>query len=251
MRKYWCMFGIAFFSLWGFPWVCLLMLIHWSGSASMDYVKNVWARRMLWLPGATLKVEGTENVDVTRSTVFVSNHQSTLDIPALFCALPVDFRFVAKKVLQYVPITGWYMWFAGFIFIDRGNRRAALETIKAAGEKIRKGTSIVIFPEGTRSETGAIGQFKKGPFALALEAGVPVTPVAVEGSRHVMPKNSWNVVPGEIRVKIGRPIDPKPFGEDREALAQHVREKVIELSRSIGGVGGAATVPGELKEAEA
>jgi 1-acyl-sn-glycerol-3-phosphate acyltransferase len=245
------MAGIAFFSLWGFPWVCLLMLIHWSGSASMDYVKNVWARRMLWLPGATLKVEGLENLDQTRSTVFVSNHQSTLDIPALFVALPVDFRFVAKKILQYVPITGWYMKFAGFVFIDRGNRRDALQSIDVAAEKIRKGLSIVIFPEGTRSETGAILPFKKGPFALALKAGVPLTPVAIEGSRHVMPKNSWNVVPGEIRVKIGAPIDPTPFGEDREALAQHVREKVIELSRAIGGVGPAASVPGTLKEAEA
>jgi 1-acyl-sn-glycerol-3-phosphate acyltransferase len=246
------MFGIAFFSLLGFPWVCLLMLVKWSGSASMDYVKNVWARRMLWLPGATLKVEGLENLDTSRSTVFVSNHQSTLDIPALFVALPVDFRFVAKKILQYVPITGWYMKFAGFVFIDRGNRREALQSIDVAAEKIRKGLSIVIFPEGTRSETGAILPFKKGPFALALKAGVPLTPIAVEGSRHVMPKNSWNVVPGEIRVKVGAPIDPAPFGEDREALAQHVREKVIELSKSIGGVGAATSVPpATLKEAEA
>jgi 1-acyl-sn-glycerol-3-phosphate acyltransferase len=245
------MAGIAFFSLWGFPWVCLLMLIHWSGSASMNYVKNVWARRMLWLPGATLKVEGLENIDMTKSTVFVSNHQSTLDIPALFVALPVDFRFVAKKILQYVPITGWYMKFAGFVFIDRGNRREALLSIDVAAEKIRKGLSIVIFPEGTRSETGAILPFKKGPFALALKAGVPVTPVAVEGSRHVMPKNSWNVVPGEIRVKVGAPIDPTPFGEDREALAQHVREKIIELSKSIGGVGPSTALPAVLKEAEA
>jgi 1-acyl-sn-glycerol-3-phosphate acyltransferase len=245
------MAGIAFFSLWGFPWVCLLMLIHWSGSASMNYVKNVWARRMLWLPGATLRVEGLENIDQTKSTVFVSNHQSTLDIPALFVALPVDFRFVAKKILQYVPITGWYMKFAGFVFIDRGNRREALQSIDVAADKIRKGLSIVIFPEGTRSETGAILPFKKGPFALALKAGVPVTPVAVEGSRHVMPKNSWNVVPGEIRVKVGAPIDPTPFGDDREALAQHVREKIIELSKSIGGVGPSTSVPAVLKEAEA
>jgi 1-acyl-sn-glycerol-3-phosphate acyltransferase len=245
------MFGIALFSLWGFPLVCLQMLIHWSGSASMRYVKNVWARRMLWLPGATLKVEGLENIDLSKSTVFVSNHQSTLDIPALFVALPVDFRFVAKKILQYVPVTGWYMKMAGFVFIDRSNRRKAMESIDVAADKIRKGLSIVIFPEGTRSETGAILPFKKGPFALALKAGVPLTPIAVEGSRFVMPKNSWNVVPGEIRVKIGTPIDPAPFGEDREALARHVREKVIELSRAIGGVGASAAMPAGLEEAEA
>src|SRR3954464_3829228 len=136
MRKYYCMAGIALFSLWGFPWVCLPMLVRWSGSASMDYVKNVWARRMLWLPGASLKVEGLENIDRSRSTVFVSNHQSTLDIPALLCALPVDFRFVAKKVLKYVPVTGWYMAMAGFVFIDRGNRRKAMRSIEVAADKI-------------------------------------------------------------------------------------------------------------------
>jgi 1-acyl-sn-glycerol-3-phosphate acyltransferase len=245
------MFGIAFFSLVGFPIVCVLMLVHWSGSASMGYVKNVWARRMLWLPGATLKVDGLDNVDTSRSTVFVSNHQSTLDIPALFVALPVDFRFVAKKVLKYVPVTGWYMALAGFIFIDRGNRKQALQSIQDAARKIQKGTSIVIFPEGTRSETGAILPFKKGPFALALQAGVPICPVAVEGSRHVMPKNSWDVVPGEIRVKIGAPIDPKPFGDDRAALAKFVREKVIALHREIGGAGGDAVGATVLEEAEA
>jgi 1-acyl-sn-glycerol-3-phosphate acyltransferase len=247
------MFGIAFFSVLGFPWVCFLMLVRWSGSASMGYVKNVWAKQMLWLPGATVKVEGVENVGTSHSTVFVSNHQSTLDIPALFVALPVDFRFVAKKVLKYVPVTGWYMALAGFVFIDRGNRRNALKSIEVAAEKIRRGTSIVMFPEGTRSETGAILPFKKGPFALAAQAGVPICPVAVEGSRHVMPKNSWNVVPGEIRVKIGAPIDPKPFGDDREALAKFVREKVIALHLEIGGRGGADAAAGSsvLKEAEA
>ena len=95
-----------------------------------------------------------------------------------------------------------------------------------------------MFAEGTRSATGEILPFKKAMFALPVRAGVPICPVAVEGSRLVMPKNSWSVQPGEIRVKIGPPIDPKQFGDDREALARHVRERIIELHREIGGLGG-------------
>jgi 1-acyl-sn-glycerol-3-phosphate acyltransferase len=237
-RKYWCMLGIGVLTVGGFPWVCLLMLVRWSANAGMGYVKTVWARQMLWLPGATLRVEGLENCDMTKPTVFVSNHQSTLDIPALLVALPLDFRFVSKKVIKYVPVLGWYMTMAGFIFIERGQRKAAIKTLGIAAEKIRRGTSILMFPEGTRSETGQVLPFKKGPFALALQAGVQVCPIAVEGSRHVMPKNSWNVVPGQIRVKIGHPIDPKPFGDDRAALAAYVRERVIELNLELGGPGG-------------
>jgi 1-acyl-sn-glycerol-3-phosphate acyltransferase len=239
LLKYFCMFWIAFQTVIGFPWVCFLMLIHWSGDASMDYVQRVWGKAMLWAPGAKLRVEGNEYCDPKRPTIYVSNHQSTLDIPTLFQALlPVHFRFVAKKIVKYVPIMGWYLVLAGFVFIDRKNRRAALKSLDLAAQKIRNGTSIVMFPEGTRSPDGRILPFKKGPFALAMKAGVGICPVAIEGTGTVMPKNSWNVQPGEVRVKIGPPIDPAQFGNDREALARHVRDRIIDLHLQIGGLGG-------------
>jgi 1-acyl-sn-glycerol-3-phosphate acyltransferase len=239
LLKYFCIFWIAFNTVLFFPWVCFLMLIHWSGDASMAFVQGVWSRAMLWAPGAKLVVEGKEHCDPQRPTIFVSNHQSTLDIPALFQALlPVHFRFVSKHIVKYVPILGWYLVLAGFVFIDRSNRRKAIKSLELAAEKIRRGTSIVMFPEGTRSSDGRILPFKKGAFALAMKAGVAICPVAIEGTRKVMPKNSWDVAPGEVRVKIGAPIDPRQFDDDREALAIAVRNRIIDLHLEIGGLGG-------------
>lgn len=239
MRKYWCYFWTAFITIAGFPIVCLMMLATLSGSASLIFVQAVWARVLLWAGGVTMQVEGKENCDKARPTIYVSNHQSTLDVPLLLQALmPVDFRFVAKKALQYVPVMGWYMLMAGFVFIDRSSRRGSVRSLEAAGEKIRRGTSIVMFPEGTRSENGEILPFKKGPFAVAVAARVPICPVAIEGSYKIMPKNSWDIVPGIARVKIGAPIDPAPFGDDREALATEVRNRIIDLQLQLGGKGG-------------
>jgi 1-acyl-sn-glycerol-3-phosphate acyltransferase len=240
LLKYFCIAWIAANTVIFFPWAMLLELLRYlGGGGSMGFVQNTWTRLMLWAPGARLEVEGKQHLDAERTTVFVSNHQSTLDIPALLLAVsPTEVRFVAKKIIKYVPLFGWYMAFAGFVFIDRANKRAGMQSLKDAAARISRGTSIIIFPEGTRSETGEILPFKKGTFALATMAGVSICPVAIDGSRVVMPKARWDVKPGIIRVKIGAPIDPKPFGSDREALARVVRDRIIDLHREIGGVGG-------------
>lgn len=239
LLKYFCIAWIAAFTVIFFPWVCFLMLIRWSRSGAMPFIQGFWAPAMLWAPGAKLQVEGQEHLAKARTTVFVSNHQSTLDIPALLQAvLPVEPRIVSKAIIQWVPLFGWFMKMAGFIFIDRGNGRAALKSLDLAAAKIRAGTSIVIFPEGTRSPTGEILPFKKGPFALASKSGVAIIPVAIEGTGKIMPKNSWNVGPGEIRVKFGAPIDPASYGNDREGLARAVRDQIIDLHLAIGGKGG-------------
>jgi 1-acyl-sn-glycerol-3-phosphate acyltransferase len=130
------------------------------------------------------------------------------------------------------------MWAAGHIFIDRSHRRRALEALDQAARQIRNGKSIVVYPEGTRSPDGKILPFKSGSFALALKAGVRICPVTIEGSHDVMPKNSWKITPGEIRVKIGRPIDPKQFGEDRDRLLRSVREVIVAQDLELGGKGG-------------
>jgi 1-acyl-sn-glycerol-3-phosphate acyltransferase len=154
-------------------------------------------------------------------------------------ALPVNFRFVAKKQLQLVPMVGWYLWLAGHVFIDRSNRQSAITSLETAAEKIRGGTSIFLYPEGTRSDDGSVLPFKKGPFALALKARVAVVPVTIEGSGKLMPKSTWRITPGPIRVKIGKPIDTTKFAEDdREGLARAVRDAVIADSRAMGGLGG-------------
>ena len=236
----------AFYMLANAVWMCLLLPLVFLGMLftwNTDF--GIWVARALWSPflvyrvaGSTLTVEGGEHVDHSRPMVYVSNHQSTLDIPALFIAIPVNFRYVAKKELRLVPGLGWYLWLGGHIFVDRKSRHRAMESLQAAGKKIRDGRNILVYVEGTRSADGRILPFKRGTFALAIEAGVPVCPVAIEGTRKIMPKNRWSVTPGHIRVKIGAPIDVKPYVErGRDALMRDVRDAVIRLHQEIGGPG--------------
>ncbi|HEX4621650.1 MAG TPA: lysophospholipid acyltransferase family protein [Myxococcaceae bacterium] len=218
----------------------LAMLVTWNKDS------GVWLARSWWSPflvrvvaGAKLTVIGLENVDPKRPTVYVSNHQSTLDIPVLFMAIPVNFRFVAKSQLRWVPVLGWYLWLGGHIFVNRSNRRSAVRSLRAAAQKIHDGCSILMYPEGTRSPDGRILPFKKGPFSLAVEAGVSVCPVTVEGTARIMPKNRWKITPGPVKVKIGKPIDARAYAvRGRDALMREVRDVVIAQSLELGGVGG-------------
>lgn len=238
IRNLWCIFIAGAWTSLMFPFAVLSMLVKWNASASMYVVQRLWSPVLLWAGGAKLEVSGLENIDASKPAIYVSNHQSTIDIPALFMALPVDLRFVAKKSLQYVPLMGWYMSLANFVFVDRGNRREAIASLDAAGKRIRGGVSIISFAEGTRSDNNEVLPFKKGPFSLALKAGVPIVPVSIEGSGKLMPKNSWRITPGPIRVKVGAPIDVAKYGENREALIKDVRAAVIALNLELGGKGG-------------
>ncbi len=214
------------------------MIVRMNASASMWWVKKVWSPVLLWAGGAKLEVDGLEHLQPDRPYIFVSNHQSTIDIPVLFVALPHDVRFVAKKALQYVPFLGWYMKWAKFVFVDRGNRKEAVASLERGAAQIRGGVSIITFPEGTRSERCEVLPFKKGAFSIAIKAGVPIIPVTIEGSGKLMPKNSWNISPGPIFVRVGKPIDVRPFGDDRERLIKAVRDVIIEQSVALGGRGG-------------
>ena len=241
IRNAFCVVFAVFWTALLFPVVCVAMLVTLDPLASMWFVKVPWSRGLLWAGGATLEVSGLENVAKDKPHVFVSNHQSTIDIPVLFAALPSDFRFVAKKALMYVPMLGWYMWLARFVFVDRANHRDAVASLEKAAAQVRGGISIAMFAEGTRSETNGVLPFKKGPFALAMKAGIPIVPVAIEGSGRLMPKNSWNITPGPIRVSIGPPIDPTQFGEDRDALLKAVRDAVVRQNVALGGLGSSPT----------
>jgi 1-acyl-sn-glycerol-3-phosphate acyltransferase len=238
VRKFFCMFVAGAWTMFLFPFTVLFLLVR-GGDATVWICRHLWSPVLLWAGGARLVVHGQENVDPKRPTIYVANHQSTLDIPAHFVAVPVPFRYVAKSQLRWVPAIGWYLWLAGHIFVNRYNRQAAIDSLRVAGEKIRNGTSIFLYPEGTRSPDGRILPFKKGPFALALEARVPICPVTIEGTGKIMPKNSWDIVPGPVHVKIGKPIDTTGFAaNDREGLARAVREVIIADSLALGGLGG-------------
>jgi 1-acyl-sn-glycerol-3-phosphate acyltransferase len=222
-----------------FPLAMIMMILTLNGDTGVWIARRLWSPFLIWISGSKMTVIGRDHVDPARPTVYVSNHQSTLDIPALFVAVPVNFRFVAKSQLRWVPLLGWYMWAGGHVFVDRGNRRGAISSLRAAAERIRRGRSILMYAEGTRSADGRILPFKKGPFALALEAGVAVCPITIEGTASIMPKNRWRVTPGEIKVKIGAPIDAKAYASrGRDALMRDVREVVIAQSLELGGPGG-------------
>jgi len=233
----------------------VVAIITLNPGATVLVARRLWGPILIWTGGAKVVVTGQENVDPKRPTIYVSNHQSSLDIPIHFVTVPVNFRYVAKHQLKYVPLVGWYLWFAGHIFVNRGKRDKAIASLDAAAQKIRNGTSVFLYPEGTRSDDGRVLPFKKGPFALALKSRVPVVPITIEGSGTVMPKNSWNIKPGPVYVKIGKPIDTTGFAEDdREGLAKAVRDVIIAQSLELGGKGGdpekvvaAAGVEGEAR----
>ncbi|HVE81618.1 MAG TPA: lysophospholipid acyltransferase family protein [Myxococcales bacterium] len=217
----------------------IAMVLTLNPGSSIWWARTVWAPVLLWSGNARLEVHGREHVNARRPTLYISNHQSTADIPVLFMAIPVNLRFVAKKQLAWVPLLGWYMVAAGYIFVDRGNRSKAIASLERAARKIRRGISLIMYAEGTRSEDGRILPFKKGPFALALKAGVAVCPVTIEGTARVMPKNRWTITPGTIKVKIGAPIDTSTYGPDeRERLIHDVRQVIIRQSLELGGPGG-------------
>lgn len=222
-----------------FPVAMLSLLVSWDGTLSIRIARGPWSRGLLWIGGVTLHVEGVGNVDPLRPTIYVSNHQSTADIPALFAALPVNFRVVAKSQLRWVPLIGWYLGAARHIFIDRGNSRKAIASLDRAAERIRSGTSLIMYAEGSRSEDMTVLPFKKGPFTLAVRAGVAVCPVTIEGTGKAMPKNSWQVRPGPVYVKIGAPIDASAYGQARrDDLIRDVRSVIIDQSLALGGKGG-------------
>jgi 1-acyl-sn-glycerol-3-phosphate acyltransferase len=241
LRNLFCIFVAGFWTIVGFTGTVIAMVLTLNRNASAGsiwVVRNIWSPVLLWAGGAKLEVQGLERLDPRQSYVFVANHQSTIDIPALFKALPWNTRFVAKQALKYVPFLGWYMWLSRFVFVDRGNRRTAIASLDKAGAQIRSGISIIVFAEGTRSPDQTVKPFKKGPFALAMKAGVPLVPVAIEGSGALMPKNRWVITPGPIKVLVGPPIDPRPFGDDREGLMARVRSAVIDQCVALGGKGG-------------
>lgn len=237
-RNLFCVFVAIVWTLLMFLMTLVAMLVTFNRSASMLVVQKWWSPVLLWAGGATLEVSGLENLEKGKPYIFVSNHQSTIDIPTLFMAIPWNTRFVAKKQLKYVPALGWYMWLAKFVFVDRSNHREAVRSLDEAGEQIRGGISIIVFPEGTRSDDRRVMPFKKGPFALAMKAGVAVVPVAIEGSGKLMPKNSWQITPGPIKVKVGAPIPAEHFADNRDLLIREVRSFIIDQNLALGGLGG-------------
>ena len=190
---------------------------------------KIWGKVALMACRVKVRVEGLEQIPGKGPYIFMSNHQGTYDIFSLQVHLPFEFKWLAKKELFSIPILGWAMAVAGYIRIDREGTRETVEAMKEAAQKIHDGMSVVIFPEGTRSPDGSIQPFKKGGFTLALKAKVPIVPIAISGSRDVMPKDRLSAASGEIRIRLDRPIETESHSlRDRRLLMEKVRETIVK-----------------------
>lgn len=189
-------------------------------------VIRAWAQALLVTGGVKVEVRGAEHI-VGGPTVFAANHNSALDIPLLFGYLPADFRIIYKRSLSFVPFMGWGMLAAGHIPIDRRNAFRSRQTLAATVARIRGGTNVVVFPEGSRSRDGRLQAFKRGSFVLALDAGVPVTPVTLEGVRPLVPRGITSLRRGTVRLTVHPPIPTAGRSRDEaQAVANEVREVV-------------------------
>lgn len=196
-------------------------------------VARVWARLLLRLAGARVTAVGVEKLDRRASYVVCPNHVSYMDTPVLLAHIPVNFRFLAKKELFKIPFIGGHLKRAGNISVPLDDPRAALRVLSAAGKALKeRGQSMLVFPEGGRSESGQLREFKDGAAYLAIKGGVPLVPVAIIGVRNILPMHSHYVRPGKVTLRVGDPIPTaglKPG--DRAALTMRLHEAVGQLQQ--------------------
>jgi len=193
------------------------------------FFARLWCVHLTALSGIRIKMVGVEKLNKKERYVFVANHQSYFDIPVLYTGLPFSLSFIAKKELFFIPFFGWGIAAVGHIWIDRENARAARSSITRAIAMLkRKNISLVLFPEGTRSITGEMGEFKRGSFALALEAGVPVVPLTICGTREILPKHKGLLRPGTATIVVGDPIFPSELASlDKAKLSEMMKERIL------------------------
>jgi 1-acyl-sn-glycerol-3-phosphate acyltransferase len=196
-----------------------------------SYLTSLWARTVLRAARAPVVAHGLERLPPGQPAVVVSNHVSWFDVFALAAVLPWPYAFVAKKELGRIPAFGTALVTAGHLLIDRSNRQRAIESLRSAGELMRRnGTVVVIYPEGTRSRTGRLQPFKKGAFMLAVEAGVPVVPTVVTGSYDIMRPDEMAVRPNTIHLHFGEPIPAGDYTPERaDELMEEVRRRMVAV----------------------
>jgi 1-acyl-sn-glycerol-3-phosphate acyltransferase len=183
-----------------------------------------WSRFIFWGVGIRPKVIGVENIPKDTPIIFAANHQSTMDIPAMFGYLPTEFRIMAKRSLFMVPFLGWHLYLSGNIPINRKNPRQARKGVFKASVLIKRGISLLIFAEGTRTRDGSLRRFKRGGFTLARKLKVPIVPIAIKGTFELMPAGAWLAKPGHIELVILPPIPPS---ENVDGTILQVRKQLL------------------------
>lgn len=208
--------------------VILISFISRNGD-TIHKVARIWAKCILVASGVKVTVKGLPNIDPAGSYIYMSNHLSNFDIPILMSYLPVQFRWLAKAELFRIPLFGYAMKRAGYISIDRSDRKSAIQSLNKAAKIIRNGVSVVIFPEGTRSQNNNIQPFKKGGFFLAIDSGVHIVPIIIHAAWSIMPKKQFLVKPGNVVLEITSPIESSDYTrETRDDLMEKIRNVIME-----------------------
>jgi 1-acyl-sn-glycerol-3-phosphate acyltransferase len=228
------MLRAIFVSLAAFTLIFLLgppLLLHAAVSGNTDALYRVGAYcagLVLRLAGVRLEVHGREKIPADRAVVFMANHQSNADPPALTASLP-PVLYLAKKEAFRIPVLGPAMRLRGFIPVDRRNREQAARAIDEAAEALRAGRSFLVFPEGTRSPDGRLQPFRKGVFVMALKAGAPIVPVSVSGGSRIMRKGHWTIHSGVVRITVQDAVrtDDRSL-DDRDHLMEEVRQAILQ-----------------------
>jgi 1-acyl-sn-glycerol-3-phosphate acyltransferase len=234
-------FTLAWSALW-VTTALITLCLTFNRERAIAFSRRIWAPGLLMGAMARMVVEGFEDLPDTPH-IYVFNHESLLDTPVVFYAVPYNLRFVAKKEVAYLPFIGWFCWAMGYVLVDRRNHSKAMASMAQAAKTVREGANVIFFSEGTRSRDGVIHPFKKGAFVLAIESGVPVVPCAISGSRQVLGCDGFRVRPATVRVKAGKPVPTAHLTlDDRDALIAEVRDTIIDLHESIGGAGGDKTL---------
>lgn len=204
----------------------VLSIVFCSRIGSISGV--MWAKTVAFFTPMKVRVNGRDNIEKGQSYVIVSNHQSAYDIFALYGFLGLDFRWIMKKELRKAFFIGWASAKVGHIFLDRSSPKAALESIKLAKTKLVDGTSVVIFPEGTRSGSNKVRRFKSGAFKIAEDLELPILPVTLKNTHKVYSNGTFNVRPGIVDIFIGDCIDTNKYKSNLKDLLNETRQKVIE-----------------------
>lgn len=206
--------------------VIAISLIDSRGNL-VHYVGKFWSLLNLHLTGTRLTLRGGEKIEEGRPYIVMSNHQSLLDVWALIGRIPLQIRWIVKIELRKIPVFGYALERMGHIYIDRGDHENAYRGLDVAADRIRGGTSVIIFPEGTRSGDGRLLRFKRGGSYIAIKSGVSILPVTVNGGRFALPKGTMALLPGKMEIIIGDPIDPRSYGiEDQERLMGSVKSAI-------------------------
>jgi 1-acyl-sn-glycerol-3-phosphate acyltransferase len=200
----------------------------------VHYIGKFWSLLNVFLSGTRLSIKGKEKIEKHRTYIVMSNHQSLFDVWALIGKLPLQLRWIVKSEIRNMPIFGFALERMGHIYIDRKKGAASSMSLEAAARKVSQGTSIIIFPEGTRSQDGHLLRFRMGGAMIAIKSKIPILPVTINGSRFVLAKHTLALMPGRIEIIVGDSIDPSRYDENRKhELMQDVKaaiEKNLDLA---------------------